>query len=114
MRQVPTRVAWGVRELVWKVDENVVWPVEDAVSEDGVGDEPEPRRPRAAQWRRYWLDLLLAIALLVVAVLSRRHGLPTDGLWQDDAEPGAAAMKAPLDQLILVGKDHPGYIAILK
>jgi hypothetical protein len=114
MRKVRTRLAWGAREFVWKVDEKVVWPIADSfVAPDG--DQPE-RRPDDARpwWRRYWPDLLLAAVLTVVAVLSRRHGLPTDGLWQDDAEPGAAGMKASLSQLILVGKDHPGYIAILQ
>lgn len=113
MRQVATRLAWGVRELVWKVDEKVVWPVADAISEDGLRDQPEIRRTQARErWRRYWPDLLLVIVLAAVAVLSRRHGLPTDGLWLDDAQ-DAAAIKAPLSDLILVGKDHPGYVAIL-
>ena len=50
--------------------------------------------------------------LIVIAFLVRRHGLPTQGLWLDDAEEGAAR-KASLSQLIMVGRDHPGYVAAL-
>lgn len=69
---------------------------------------------RAPWWRQYGPDLLLAGILAVVAFLARRHGLPTDGLWLDDADPGAAVMKASLSQLHLVGEDHPGFIVVLK
>lgn len=67
---------------------------------------------RAAPWRRYGPDLLIVIVLLVVAFLARRGGLPTDGLWLDDAIP-AAGLNASLTQLLVVGNDHPGFIAAL-
>src|SRR4051794_2317780 len=61
--------------------------------------EPTDAAPRGKRRvrlsRRYWPDALIVGALLVAAYLSRRHGLPTDGLWLDDADPGAA-MKVPL------------------
>jgi hypothetical protein len=105
----------GMRRGIWRLEETLVWPAADAAARLGEEprDEPDVSPPKGC-WRYYWPDLLLAAVLAAVAVLSRRHGLPTDGLWQDDAEPGAAAMKAPLDQLLVVGKDHPGYIAVLK
>jgi hypothetical protein len=113
IRQAPSRLAWGVRELVWKVDEKVVWPVTDAVTEDGLGYEPKVRaEDREAGWRRYWPDLMLAAVLAAVAFLARRHGLPTDGLWLDDTGP-AAALGAQPSQLLTVGASYPGYIAFL-
>ena len=113
IRQVPTRLAWGVRELVWKLDEKVVWPVEDVVSEDGLGAEPEtPPTGPTERLRRYWPDLLLAVLLAVVAFLSRRHGLPTDGLWLDDTIPAAGLVAHP-SQLLTVGASYPGYVALL-
>jgi hypothetical protein len=117
-------VAWrvksiyrGMRRWIWRLEDRLVWPAGDATARlgDRLQDEPEAESPLGREcWRRYWPDLLLAAVLAFVAVLSRRHGLPTDGLWQDDAEPGAAVMKSPLSQLLVVGKDHPGYIAVLK
>lgn len=83
---------------------------------------PAPAAPAGAQppapsplpwWRRHGVDLLIAAVLLVAAFLSRRHGLPTDGLWLDDADPGAA-VKVPLSKLITAGEDHPGFIILLK
>jgi hypothetical protein len=117
MSPLRERFSWGLREAAWKIDEKVVWPVADAVDrlgDGGVEPETRPTDGGRGRWSRYWPDVLLAAVLAVVAVLSRRHGLPTDGLWQDDAADGAATFKAPLSQLILVGKDHPGYLAILK
>jgi hypothetical protein len=65
-----------------------------------------------AKWRSVVTDLLVGGVLIVIAFLVRRHGLPTQGLWLDDAEEGAAR-KASLSQLIMVGRDHPGYVAAL-
>ena len=80
MRQLGSRLAFGLRETAWKVDENVLWPVSDSIqympSEDG--HPPEERR---SWWRRHGVDWAIAAALAVVAFLLRRHGLPTDGLW---------------------------------
>lgn len=66
----------------------------------------------SAKWRSIATDLLVAAILIVIAFIVRRHGLPTQGLWLDDAVEGAAR-KAPLSQLITVSQDHPGYIAVL-
>src|SRR3954454_3228348 len=69
-------------------------------------------RGRGFEWRGYAPDLLIAGALLVVAFLVRRHGLPTDGLWFDDGVAGAG-LDASASQLLTVGSDHPGFIAAL-
>jgi hypothetical protein len=67
----------------------------------------------ATWWRRYWPDLLLAGVLGVVAFLVRRHGLPTDGLWLDDAAPAAGLKASSPSQLFYVGVEHAGFIAVL-
>ena len=69
--------------------------------------------PSSTSWRGIVIDLIVVSALAIVAVLVRQHGLPTQGLWLDDAVEGAA-VKAPLSQLITVSQDHPGYIVALK
>jgi hypothetical protein len=54
------------------------------------------------------------VVLLVVAFLTRRHVLPTDGLQYEDTAPAAGAKAASsLSQLFNVGIDHPGFSAIL-
>ena len=45
--------------------------------------------------RRIATDLVVVGVLTVIAFLVRRHGLPTHGLWLDDAVEGAAR-KAPV------------------
>jgi Dolichyl-phosphate-mannose-protein mannosyltransferase len=66
----------------------------------------------SAKWRGFGTDLAVVAVLIVIAFLVRRHGLPTQGLWLDDAQEGAAR-KASLSELIRVGRDHPGYVAVL-
>jgi hypothetical protein len=83
-----------------------------------VGDKPVAPRPagpgRSPWWQRYGPDLLVAVVLLVVAFLARRHGLPTDGLTYDDTAPAAGAKGASsLSDLFAVGIDHPGFTAVL-
>jgi hypothetical protein len=111
MHQLHSRLAFGLREAAWKVDEDVLWPVSDAIqyapSEDG--HPPEERR---SWWRRHGVDLAIAAALAVVAFLLRRHGVPTDGLWLDDTFQ-SAALPAPLSDLFAVSADHPGFTALL-
>jgi hypothetical protein len=73
------------------------------------GDAPT----RTSRWQQYWPDLVVAGMLLLVAFLVRRHGLPTDGLWLDDAAPAAGLKATSPSQLFSVGVDHPGFIAAL-
>lgn len=91
-----------LRKLAWKIDDKVIWPVADAGTKPGA----------AAWWGRHWQDLLLALVLGIVAFLARRHGLPTDGLWLDDSVT-AAGLDASASGLLVVGADHPGFIAFL-
>lgn len=74
----------------------VLWRVQDAL----------------AEWRSYAPDVAIVVTLLVAAIVLRVDGLPTSGLWFDDSDPGAAST-APLSDLIVVSKDHPGYTAVL-
>lgn len=69
---------------------------------------PSPAR----RWERYGSELLVAGVLVVIAFLTRRHGLPTNGLWLDDAVVGAG-LNASLSQLLTVGSNNPGFIAAL-
>ena len=52
------------------------------------------------------------IALTVAAFVIRRHGLPHDGLFFDDAVVGGV-VKAPLSHLLTVGQENPGFSALL-
>jgi hypothetical protein len=60
---------------------------------------------------------VIEIAALVVATvgafLVRRGGLPTDGLWFDDAWVAAGAIHGHLTQIMTVGSGHPGFTALL-
>jgi hypothetical protein len=69
-------------------------------------------RARGAAFWRYLPDLAVCSVLVVLAFVIRRHGLPTNGLWLDDAE-DAAGLRAPISHLLTVGFDHPGFIASL-
>ncbi len=56
--------------------------------------------------------MVLAVAT-AVAFLVRRGGLPTDGLWFDDAWVAAGAIHGHLTQIMSVGSGQPGYTALL-
>lgn len=74
----------------------------------------QPRRPPAwegSSLRRHGPDALAVIVLLLAAWLSRRGGLPTDGLWLDDTIVGAGLAANDPSTLFAVGFDHPGYAA---
>lgn len=58
------------------------------------------------------LDAVAVSLLVATAILTRWHGLPTDGLWIDDAR-AAVGLKAPLSQLFTAGPDFPGFISAL-
>ena len=51
--------------------------------------------------------------LLVTAFVARRGGLPSDGLWHDDAWVAAGAVKGSFSQVFTVGSGHPGYTSAL-
>jgi hypothetical protein len=96
------RLVWPLRKLAWKIDEKVVWPVADGASGS----------PRGGWWKAHWLDLAVASALGIAAYLSRRHGMPTDGLWLDDSIAGAALLASPAE-LLVVSQEHSGFTALL-
>jgi hypothetical protein len=65
-------------------------------------------------WRRSWIpDALVAATLTAVAYMARHGGLPTDGLWHDDAWVVFGATKGSLSHLFTVGADHPGFTLLL-
>jgi hypothetical protein len=71
------------------------------------------RDERPKQWRPWTTDALTVAALAVVAFITRRGGLPTDGLWHDDAWVVFGATSASLSQIFTVGADHPGFTLVL-
>ena len=84
--------------------------------EDHAEGEPSAAEPSAAEPRgRGWLvlDLGIALALVVVAFLNRRGGLPVDGLWFDDSWVAAGAIEGSLGNLMTVGSGHPSLTAFL-
>src|SRR4051812_3139327 len=83
-------------------------PADPAAIRAGAGQPPGG----ASRWRRLGPDLALALILGVAAFLVRRGGLPTHGLWLDDATL-SAGINAPLSQIFTVSVDHPGFTAFL-
>src|SRR4051794_41899770 len=83
-------------------------PTDPAAIRAGAGQPPGG----ASRWRRLGPDLALALILGVAAFLVRRGGLPTHGLWLDDATL-SAGINAPLSQIFTVSVDHPGFTAFL-
>ena len=84
--------------------------------EDHAEGEPSAAEPSAAEPRgRGWLvlDLGITLALVVVAFLNRRGGLPVDGLWFDDSWVAAGAIEGSLGNLMTVGSGHPSLTAFL-
>jgi hypothetical protein len=70
-------------------------------------------RPAPARWRSWAPDALVVATLTAVAFITRHGGLPTDGLWHDDAWVVFGATKGSLSHLFTVGADHPGYTLLL-
>src|SRR5699024_4220939 len=68
-----------------------------------------PGAQHRSRLRRHAADAVAVLVLLAAAWLSRRGGLPTDGLWLDDAIVGAGLAANDLSTLFAVGFDHPGY-----
>ena len=54
------------------------------------------------------VGLGLVVALAVVSFLTRRDGLPQDGLWFDDAWVATGAIHGRLSELAMVGSGIPG------
>jgi hypothetical protein len=59
------------------------------------------------------VDVALAVALLVLAVLIRGGALPTDGLYRDDAWVVMSVVHGSPGELFWVGWAHPGFTAFL-
>ncbi|MDQ1448049.1 MAG: hypothetical protein QOC79_1020 [Actinomycetota bacterium] len=69
--------------------------------------------PRASGPGWSVIDLSFALALGVVAVVTRRHVLPHDGLFGDDAWQALGAMHASPAHFLTVGFSGPGFTAVL-
>jgi hypothetical protein len=73
-----------------------------------------PLSPTAAsKGRTRVVDAVLAAALLCASVLARRHVLPHDGLWGDDAWVAFGAKHGSPGGLLTAGFAHPGFTAVL-
>jgi hypothetical protein len=70
--------------------------------------KPEARQAPGVL-RRNIADALVVVLLLVTAFLARRHSLPHDGLWYDDAWEAAGAAKGSLSHLLTVSENQPGF-----
>ena len=71
----------------------------------------EPDQARSPWPASRWFDVAAVVALLVVAFLTRRDGLPHDGLWFDDSWVAAGALHGSLRHLMMVGSGHPLFTA---
>ena len=59
------------------------------------------------------VDLAIVLALLVAGVVARRHVLPHDGLFGDDAWQAFGAMHASPSNFVTVGFSAPGFTGVL-
>ena len=88
----------------------------DGPSVDALSDE-EPSSPTAGRShdRSSWsvFDVAIALALVVAAGVTRRHVLPHDGLFGDDAWQAFGAMHASPSNLLTAGFSAPGFTALL-
>src|SRR5262249_33559201 len=79
--------------------------------------EAPARAPRPSRWgpRRQGVafDFTVVVVLIVIGFLVRRDGLPTNGLFPDDAWVATGAIYGPLSNLITVGSAHPGFTLFL-
>src|SRR5215211_2003383 len=91
--------------------------VSDASAIDGqrtrTSGRDDGNGPGPAWWRTWAPDALTVAALAAVAFIARVGGLPTDGLWHDDAWVVFGATKGSLSHLLTVGADHPGFTLFL-
>jgi hypothetical protein len=72
--------------------------------------QTKPEAPEAPSLlQRRITDVLVVVLLLVTAFLARRHSLPRDGLWYDDAWEAAGAAKGSLSHLLTVSENQPGF-----
>ncbi len=90
----------------------------DDVARSRTGLWPTPDRPdeqsvRPPWWDRRAVDGAVAVVLLVLGALIRRAGLPTDGLWYDDAWVATGASKGGPADLLTVSTNHPGFTALM-
>jgi hypothetical protein len=71
--------------------------------------DEHPRRPMVI----LAVEVVFLLALTVIAFLVRRGGLPTDGLWFDDAWVATGAIHGHLSTIMTVGSGHPLFTAFL-
>lgn len=59
-------------------------------------------------------DVAVIVGLAAAAFVTRRTGLPTDGLWFDDAWVAVGAIHMEPGQVIVAGSAHPGFTLLLR
>jgi hypothetical protein len=79
--------------------------------------ETPARGSRPSRWgprqQRRAFDVTVVVVLVVIGFLVRRDGLPTDGLFLDDAWVATGAIYGHVSNLITVGSAHPGFTLLL-
>jgi len=85
----------------------------DRRSQPLVGAAPASKAELGNDRAGRLLDVAIVLALAVAAYLTRHGGLPTDGLWHDDAWVATGAVWGGFSELITVGSGHPGFTGLL-
>jgi hypothetical protein len=81
--------------------------------DDGRASEPSTPGGIRDALGRHALDLVVAVGLFVLGLVTRHGSLPHDGLIFDDAWVATGAMKASVGELFTVGLHHPAFTALL-
>src|SRR5437879_2224267 len=79
-----------------------------AAPTEAPASTPQPSRWRSSHVRLAF-DVLVVVVLGVLGFLVLRDGLPTNGLFLDDAWVATGAIYGHVSNLITVGSAHPGF-----
>ena len=80
---------------------------------DGAAARAAAARRGTTEVRAWAFDVAMVVMLAVTAFAVRRHTMPTNGLWFDDAWVSAGATRASFGDLFTVSNNQPGFAAAL-